>query len=85
VWGATVYLPSNTIFEFKFIRKESDGSVRISSILPAQTVGDMDFKGCVGIGSKQARYNPFIGSAVDFDELALNGRSHRMQACVLFY
>ncbi|KAH9979341.1 glycoside hydrolase [Lactifluus volemus] len=27
VWGATVYLPPNTAFEFKFIRKESNGNV----------------------------------------------------------
>jgi len=27
VWGATVYLPPNTEFEYKFIRKETDGSI----------------------------------------------------------
>jgi hypothetical protein len=27
VWAATVYLPPNTEFQYKFIRKESDGSV----------------------------------------------------------
>ena len=31
VWGATVYLPPNITFQYKFIRKETDGSVRISS------------------------------------------------------
>ncbi|KAI0246821.1 glycoside hydrolase [Lactifluus subvellereus] len=27
VWGATVYLPPHTTFEFRFIRKESDGNI----------------------------------------------------------
>jgi len=27
VWGATVYLPPNTPFEYKFIRKESNGAI----------------------------------------------------------
>jgi len=27
VWGATVYLPPSTAFQYKFIRKESDGSI----------------------------------------------------------
>jgi len=27
VWSATVYLPPNTVFQFKFIRKETDGTV----------------------------------------------------------
>ncbi|KAI0275828.1 glycoside hydrolase [Russula aff. rugulosa BPL654] len=27
IWGATVYLPPNTEFEYKFIRKETDGSI----------------------------------------------------------
>ena len=26
-WAATVYLPPNTAFQYKFIRKEKDGSV----------------------------------------------------------
>ncbi|KAI9456014.1 glycoside hydrolase [Lactarius psammicola] len=29
VWAATVYLPSNTAFQYKFIRKESNGNVRV--------------------------------------------------------
>ena len=28
MWGATVYLPPNTAFQYKFIRVETDGSVR---------------------------------------------------------
>ena len=28
MWGATVYLPPNITFQYKFIRKESDGRVR---------------------------------------------------------
>jgi len=27
VWGATVYLPPNTDFEYKFIRKDSNGNI----------------------------------------------------------
>jgi hypothetical protein len=27
VWGATVYLPPSTTFEYKFIRKETNGSI----------------------------------------------------------
>ena len=30
-WAATVYLPPNTAFQYKFIRKETDGSVSIFS------------------------------------------------------
>jgi hypothetical protein len=30
VWGATVYLPPNITFQYKFIRKETDGRVRSS-------------------------------------------------------
>jgi hypothetical protein len=28
-WGSTVYLPPNATFQFKFLRKESNGNVRI--------------------------------------------------------
>jgi len=31
VWGATVYLPPNTPFEYKFIRKESNGAINWES------------------------------------------------------
>jgi hypothetical protein len=31
VWAATVYLPPNTAFQYKFIRKETDGSVEWES------------------------------------------------------
>jgi len=27
VWGATVYLPPNTVFQYKFIRKETNGNI----------------------------------------------------------
>jgi len=27
VWGATVYLPPNTVFQYKFIRKEKNGNI----------------------------------------------------------
>jgi hypothetical protein len=29
VWSATVYLPPSTTFQYKFIRKETDGSVSL--------------------------------------------------------
>jgi hypothetical protein len=43
VWGATVYLPPNTAFQYKFIRKEANGNVcffllplvRASNVKPA--------------------------------------------------
>lgn len=34
-WSVTVTLPANTAFQYKFIRKETDGSVRIP-IVPSQ-------------------------------------------------
>ena len=32
VWAATVYLPPDTVFQYKFIRKESNGNVRHVSL-----------------------------------------------------
>ena len=76
MWGATVYLPPNTVFQYKFIRKEKNGNVcpsRPHSGLECETgrylhVGWVDR---VGIGSEQGRYDPGVRSAVDFDDLAL--------------
>ena len=80
MWGATAYLPPNTTFQYKFIRKERDGSVRISlfpRLGPVCESGHYLHVGWtdrVGVGPEQGGYHPAVGSAVDCDKLALKRR-----------
>jgi len=77
-----VYLPPNTQFEYKFIRKDTNGNVRYSLArahflvisLTMLALNRVSLTDRVGIGSEQAGHDACIRSAVDSDdELALIG------------
>ena len=68
VWGATVYLPPNTPFQYKFIRKESNGNVCFFFALSLVSVPHVKaiITKCivwvdrVGVGSEQGGYDTGI-------------------------
>jgi hypothetical protein len=80
-----VYLPPGTTFQYKFLRKEPNGTVRIfcrhspsflGPVCAKMTFTDL-LDGCawvdhVGIGPDQGGYDSGVGIAVDCDELELS-------------
>jgi hypothetical protein len=80
-------LPPNTSFQYKFIRKESNGDVSIFSALTpvsapyvkAVITKRIAWVDRVGIGSEQGGYDTSVGSAVDCDQLALKKERYHIQ------
>ena len=73
MWGATVYLPPNTEFEYKFIQ-EDNGNVWDSLARAHHLADHVGFEDRVGIRSKPAGHDACVRSAVDCDDkLALIG------------
>ena len=79
VWDTMVYLPPNTQFQYKFIRKESNTDVCIFPTLALDSAPHLKtviteyiaWVDCWGIGSEQGGCDTSVRSAVRCNELAL--------------